>query len=527
MLNRKKNYKQLSKKIKTIFKNSVRESNDIKYDNVIFCPINSSNINTVKETFLGKFCELKGANVKFLLQESTPPFILRSNKTLESLNYRFKIKSNRKFIESIGLTPVIIRKKNIKPPIIFSELVKNKSSFHKFKYKDVQIGDLIIADTIRYFLCPYPLWNDKDFLKLLKKNFNFAIQLFESYSDFLEEEKPDKLIMSHGIYINWGLLFRIARQKNIPVDVYGVSYRKNTIRFYHNLPNAPWPESEWPKFKNIQLTENQKDIVYRYLRTREDQKDDNIVLFNDSQSNLKSKLDEFIKQAKIKNHKICTLFTNISWDAYAFSTKSVFETMEDWLRENIEFFLQNQNNSLIIKAHPSEVFFNVPKEYRVSNIVNEYKLTSNIFFIDEYQNLKPFDIYPYTDIGLLNISTVTIEMALKNKIVLTSGAGGQYSNKGFTIDPIDKNDYFTKLNNLLLNKLIFEPNIDLAEKYLFYKFFREAIPFDLLKSDGLFEKLYINYKNDKQFFNNPYIQKITEGILNDEDFILNPNLIEY
>ena len=82
---------------------------------------------------------------------------------------------------------------------------------------------------------------------------------------------------------------------------------------------------------------------------------------------------------------------------------------------------------------------------------------------------------------LIHISTVAIEMALKNIPVLTSGAEGHYSNKGFTLDPVSKADYFKKLNDLITGKLQYSPNIEDARRYMFFRFFREALPFDIIE----------------------------------------------
>lgn len=529
MLKRIKDNKRLLKEFTTIFSSKKKVLNkDLKYKTILFCPINSSQLNTYKEALIGEFCSLKGSKPSFLFQTSTPPFLWKNKKAIINLNYKLKVFYNIKFIKKLGFN-VITTKRKKKVDNVDTELYKqlNSLNFHQFVYKDILIGDLILADTIRYFLSPGPLWDSKDFNRLLKKTFFFALKLVNEYTEVLEFTKPSKLVMSHGIYLYWGILFRLAQKQNIPVNVYGASYRKNTLRFYLNNTNAPMPMYEWDnKFKNIALTKKEKNYVYEYLKSRKTQSKDNISLFNTSKETNKD-LENFISTSKSQNKKICILYTNMSWDAYAFSGSSIFKSMEEWIIKTIEYFNNNTNNALIIKAHPSEEFFNVPKKFRVSSVINKISLSSNIFFLDELSNIKPFDLYSITDIGLINISTVAIEMALNNKVVLTSGADGQYSNKGFTIDPKTKDEYFLILSELLNSKNNFKPDINNAEKYLFFRFFREALNFDLFQYNNMYSIKKINYIDDEQFFNDPSMKVIVDGILKDDSFILKTDNIKF
>ena len=45
--------------------------------------------------------------------------------------------------------------------------------------------------------------------------------------------------------------------------------------------------------------------------------------------------------------------------------------------------------------------------------LQKIKLNSNIIFVNEKANLKPFWIYERIDFGLIHLSTVAIEMAFK------------------------------------------------------------------------------------------------------------------
>ncbi len=112
----------------------------------------------------------------------------------------------------------------------------------------------------------------------------------------------------------------------------------------------------WEKYKNISLSDEQTKIVEKYFASRSTQKEDNISLFSEK-SNFPDELKNFISEAKNNKQKIFGLFTNISWDAFMFSSDNqIFSSMVEWLTETIKFFKENSQAKLIIKAHPAELF---------------------------------------------------------------------------------------------------------------------------------------------------------------------------
>ena len=159
--------------------------------------------------------------------------------------------------------------------------------------------------------------------------------------------------------------------------------------------------------------------------------------------------------------------------------------------------------------------------YRVKTYLDTLTLNKNILIINETESVKPFSLYNKINFGLIHISTVGIEMALQNISVLTSGTKGHYSNKGFTIDPISKKDYFNKLKQLISEELVFSPDIETAKKYMYFRFFREAIHFDLISTHDTSTINSINIKsiNDLKKGKNESLNIICSGILNNSKFI--------
>ena len=124
------------------------------------------------------------------------------------------------------------------------------------------------------------------------------------------------------------------RNRGIAVDVYGSSYRKNTLRFYHNAPNAPFPSGEWDDYRLTPLVDNEMQIIDSYIESRETQRDDNISLFDD-RNEVPDYLVRFLENHKDK--KVFCLFTNIAWDAFAFAKGNNFASMNECVLFNLYF----------------------------------------------------------------------------------------------------------------------------------------------------------------------------------------------
>lgn len=488
-----------------------------KYNKILFCPFAPFELNIVREGIWAHACKLKGAEVKMISYDLYLPaidFITPGTRRDLKTSY-FIVK---KLFRKIGLPAIYLS--DFKNENKISDISTfGEEEISSLTYKEIPIGDLIIASTVRYFYCNGPEWDNPVFLQKARDYAKSALILAEKFENLLHAERPDKLVMSHGIYVSWGIPFRIARNQNIPVDVYGASYRKDTLRFYHDTPNAPLPESEWSHFKDIKLSSEEETEIDRYNETRSTQKEDSVTLFSEDDV-FPASLKRFLEDARSSNQKVFCLFTNISWDGFMFrQDSSTFLTMVDFVEENIKYFSEKKDARLIIKAHPAEAYFKVPEKYRVKNIINK-ALPDNIYFIDEVADIKPVLLYDFTDMGLIYTSTVSIEMAFRNIPVLTAGVGGHYSNRGFTIDPVTKSEYFATINSFLEGKLVYKPDLEMAKRYLYYRFYTEAIKNDFLEVYKYKISKY-NFSSMKALLpgKNKSLDIITEGILNDNKYI--------
>ena len=396
----------------------------------------------------------------------------------------------------------------------------NPEQLTTYEHEGVQLGDLVMASVVRTELSLGPEWNRPGFRERFVEVLLTGIELCGLFRRVYGRWRPDRVVMSHAIYVSWGVAFRVARQLNLPCVIYNGSYRKGTLRFYHNTPNAPFPEAEWPRFRDVPLTETERQRAETYFKSRQDLKEENIDLLAGAEH--PERLQTFIHKAKEEGKTLAALFTNMSWDAYAFSTHRVFDDMLEWLRATIAHAAKRPQLRLIVKIHPAEDFFDIPERYRMRNHLPP--LPDNVLLLTERDKVPPFAFYRDIDFGLINISTVAIEMAMLDIPVLTSGADGHYEHRGFTLSPDDRKDYLDKLDALIEGRSDYRPDRESTLRYLYYRFFREAIPYPFIEQDVYtVTDITIDDYDELAPGRSPSMDIITEGILHGSPFVYDPS----
>lgn len=492
-------------------------------DICIFPLVGASDLFVYREGLIAHALEMRGARVTIVLCDGFLP-ACDARTFSNDLSCDHCHQNGRLKYESFGLNVVglgqFLNEKAYEQVHRLSEGISNDQIF-QFELDGVQIGKLVFSSLNRYYLAAGIDIKDSVVSQKLREYFVSALRVYYAVKGLLKEAPPDKVFMSHGIYITWGTIFQAMSQAGIPVDTYAASYRRNTLRVYHNTPVAPIPEAEWRSFRHLKLTFTQKEKVKEYLQSRITQSED----FMQLQTSVDEDIDRIEQALGMRpGEKVPILFTNIAWDGMIFSDNAVFDGMFEWLDTTLDYFIANPDRKVIIKAHPAEVKGAqvTPDEWRVqTHIEKKYgTLPENILLLLPEDKISTFKLYEIASFGIIHISTVGLEMALKGIPVLSSGGRGQYSGHGFILDPESKEEYLQYLDDLVSGRSDFRGDIEMAQRFLYYRFFREAIPFDYYDLNvWTIREFRIQGPADLLPGKSRGLDILCEGILNDGEFL--------
>ncbi len=225
-----------------------------------------------------------------------------------------------------------------KPKLIFN-LLKNFFFFkisrkNKSYYKDALLDFILRNNKLANLYYQYASW--RIFLRLI---FNiYSRYVVSSYFAILEDLKPDLVIVSHAVYINYGGLIIASTEKNININIVeGGFFRSylvsDKLETYHVVRYLRYLYPKYNSYKKNEIkgearnsAANEKDIEFRRA-SRENPCDTLIICSH------------------------CFADNNHIGD----SNKMLFETYFDWLKSTIQI-LNNDNNpsykNYIVKVHP-------------------------------------------------------------------------------------------------------------------------------------------------------------------------------
>lgn len=396
------------------------------------------------------------------------------------------------------------------------------SCWKEWEYKGYPIGIWAAKTYYNNYLISNKKCFDKQEEKIFRDLVYNVIIICIASEKAIDLIKPDIIYSNDSFYYPYIILEVIAKKKNIPFyNAYG--YRKDTYSYAKNEATLNFPLSDaWTTFSKKNLAYAEERFIDSYIQNRKYGKD---MMINTA--NPQMCIDELNKKSiygKIDiNKKTALMATNITWDAAALFRETIFESIQEWVLNTIEYFEQNEQWQLIIRCHPAEIAKILPQaQERISELVlNKYnnKLPSNIILVDSDAPISIYDLLPYVSLGIVYTTTAGLEMSCMGIPVITVGQA-PYRGKGFTFEPQDKEDYYQKIEDVLRKNEKIE-NIELlAKKFLLLYYFVYMLPnpfYEYSHENGA--KMYDYNENILEYGRNPAWDYICDSIMEEKDIL--------
>jgi len=393
------------------------------------------------------------------------------------------------------------------------KLPDTREELYHFTYDGFDFGNIIqgvLYRTVRSLdISQIPLEIVKGFLKTTIVNYLNAQKIHK-------ENGHCKFLFSHGIYCTWEPVVLYCEKNEIEYISYDRAKTKNHLTFNHNRPAPDWSfNNKWEEYKDRGLSSSEEAWVDQYWKDRELQLGD-VFAFNLAKST--GDVNELKAKYRIpETSKTVTLFTNLIWDAANVSRDVSFQGILECIIETIDRYKDKEGIHLCIRSHPAEMIIGTKERY--GNLIRDHypEMPSNVTIIEPEDKINSFDVLKLTDIGVVNTSTVGLELAMIGKPVLLLSST-HYREKGFTHDIKSKDDYFEVLEHFLNNYKLDDNQITLARKYFYMmmKLYQKPIPLDIdAIGGGFYTKPFSDMRNDD------IIKKIIDNIIKNqsEEFI--------
>jgi hypothetical protein len=313
----------------------------------------------------------------------------------------------------------------------------------------VKVGQIAYTSTLRYFLRGQLL--EVEHWSKLREFLITAMFMAEVSRNLIEQLQPDALVISHGIYVTWGVLADYARQQGIRVTVYGYGYRQNSllvsqgITYHHDL--LVEPVSTWCTHP---LTKSQKEEIIRYLHSRVNGALDWISYSPNPEVNCQT----VINTLGLNTSKpTIGMFTNLAWDAAVLFRGAAFPDMTSWVLQTIQWAIDRLDLQLIVRCHPAEVKRKSMTREKIADVIQtEFPdLPSHIKIIPAESELSTYTLSELIDLTVVYSSKVGLEFAARGLPVVVAGEAF-YRGKGFTYDPHTETEYFELLRQVRKQK---------------------------------------------------------------------------
>lgn len=329
--------------------------------------------------------------------------------------------------------------------------------------------------------------------------------------------RPDRVVMSHGVYSSWAPALQIFCRLGIPTAVYNKGKRRNTTVMNWVSGAMDWDVSrEWAKVSGTRLTDSQRRNINEYLESRKTHRADALRYnFGEVESR------EVVMQRMGLNpaKPVFVLFTNVLWDAASAQKEIAFPNAVDWVMETIDWFSRHSEKQLVVKIHPAEVVIGTRQPF-VNEINRRFpRLPGNIFVIRPEEKSNSTSMADVADLGLVHTSTPGMELPLNGKpCVVVSNV--HYRGKGFTIDVGSKAEYFEVLERWPDVPFDRESARELAIRYAHLLFERYHLDWGFMLETSYGRYVALDSRTDDALSAHPTVSLVCNALEKNSDFFM-------
>ncbi len=310
----------------------------------------------------------------------------------------------------------------------------------------------------------------KEYIKEVKKVQQDLSKKFLVGEMILDHLSPYRLICPSGL-IGYSIAFlEISKKLKTPsFFIEGWAQRPGHLIWAKNNPALIYDVKGWMNalggWDEIKNKEYLSFAKFQERINKEEEDNEWLSNFHSVQRSSVSNafprsLNDFLRS----NKKIFLCATNVVGDSSTLMRDTIFRNQKEWLKEICCFFKDHSEYSLIIRAHPDEIW--QKSKIRLGEYAKNVCVgMSNIYVIPGNSDINSYQLFKYVVGGLVWMSNIGLDMLIRNKPVILA-ARPKYENLGILDPPKTKQEYFNQIVQIANGHTFVAKNkIDLAKYY--------------------------------------------------------------
>lgn len=295
---------------------------------------------------------------------------------------------------------------------------------------------------------------------------------------WMNENKPDVVIVPNGTIQEFGVVYEVARYLDIKTVTYEFGDQRQRIWVAQDDKVMRQDTKDmWEVFKDKPLSRAEKAKIREMFEARR-----KASIWKNFSRLWQQVPEQGVEMARnalgLDKRPVVLLATNVLGDSLTLGRETFSLSMEEWLERTLQYFAGKDAAQLVIRVHPGEVLIHGQSMMDVVHRVLP-KLPDNIHVIGPEEKVNTYDLIAAADLGLVYTTTVGLEMAMSGVPVIVAGET-HYRGRGFTQDPTGWVQYYKSIKAVLDDPAAFKlekDQIELAWAYAYRFFFNFPLPF--------------------------------------------------
>ena len=329
------------------------------------------------------------------------------------------------------------------------------------------------------------------------------------------------VVVSHGIYVPWGIIAEVARAEGVQLSTWNVAYRKRRFIFSHNDTYhhtlMTEPREHW---EGAELSAAQDRDLTKYLASRREGLFDWIVFHRARRQDA----EEIANRIGLdRSRPAIGLLTNVTWDAQLHYPANAFPNIVEWLVQTCEYFATRPDLQLIIRVHPAEISGFPPSRQPILEELRKRlpTLAANIIVVPPESDMSTYALMSLCNAAIIYGTKMGVELTSVGLPVIAAGEAW-IRNKGLTHDASTPAEYFRILQQLPFAERLGAGQLTRARRYAYHFFFNRMIPLPFIDPRAGFPIYRLKLDRLQQLLPgaSPGLDTICDGILRRRPFVL-------